>query len=366
MIFLRNLLRAPARSLMTLMGLGVGLGLFVGIAAIATDLNKQIAGTAGAYNLEVVVHERRTTSPISSRIGADQMAQLQSRFGSALIPMVIGSMKERWNAYALIVGAPDEFIRLTPLTEGTHALAGTDQVILGEIAAAKLGMHPGDSLTVDNHPLRIVGIFRTGSRMLDGGVMMGVDRAQAALKRRGDESFYTLALVRTGGQWSANDLIRTIDRDYPDLKAIKGSEFSGSLRLMRVVEAFVTTISVIALIGTCLILANTLLMALAERTREIGILMAIGWTPWLILRMLLAESLVLCTLGVAVGNLFALVLLRLLNTIDSIGFGWIPVGFPADLALQALLMALVIGVLALVWPAIVVFRMQPLAALRHE
>lgn len=366
MIFLRNLLRAPARSLMTLLGLGVGLGLFVGIAAIASDLNKQISGTTGAYSLEIVVHERRTTSPLSSRISADQMAQLQARFGGAVFPMVIGSLKESWNPYALVIGAPDNFIRMTPLMAGAHALAGTDQVLLGEIAAAKMGKQPGDVLSVDSRPVRISGIFRTGSRMLDGGVMMGVGGAQAALKRVGDAPFFTLALVRTGGQWSAEEVIRTIDQDYPALKAIKGVEFSGSLRLMRVVEAFVTTISVIALIGACLILVNTLLMALSERTREIGILMAIGWTPWLILRMLLAESLVLCALGAVVGNVFALALLRLLNSIESIGFGWIPMVFPAQLGLEALLMALVIGVLALLWPAVVVFRMQPLAALRHE
>lgn len=49
--------------------------------------------------------------------------------------------------------------------------------------------------------------------------------------------------------------------------------------------------------GTCLVVSNTLLMAIAERTREIGILTALGWTPWLVLRMPLAESLVLCAMN---------------------------------------------------------------------
>lgn len=365
MIFLRNLLRAPARSLMTVLGLGVGLGLFLGIAAIATDLNQQIAGTAAAYSLEVVVHERRTTSPISSRISPAQMARLQERLGPGVMPLVIGTLKERWNPYALIIGAPDAFVRRTPMTAGVHP-ASAREVALGEIAAQRMGLGPGATLTLDAHELTVSGIFRTGSRMLDGGVMTGIEQAQVALKRPEDEPFFSMALVQTGGQIAVDDVIRRVDAEFPQLRALRGTEFSGSLRLMRVVEAFVTTISVIALIGTGLILANTLVMALSERTREIGILMAIGWTPWLILRMLMAESLVLCLAGSAVGIGFALLLLRVLNRIEAIGFGWIPIGFEPLLALQATLMALAIGVLALLWPAVVVFRMQPLAALRHE
>jgi putative ABC transport system permease protein len=135
---------------------------------------------------------------------------------------------------------------------------------------------------------------------------------------------------------------------------------------MRVVYAFVTTISVIAFVGTCLVVSNTLLMAISERTREIGILMTVGWTPVLVLRMLLAESIVLCAAGAALGNVFALGLLRMLNGLESVGFGWIPIRFPMALAATSLGMALIVAALALAWPAFVVFRMQPLAALRHD
>jgi putative ABC transport system permease protein len=144
------------------------------------------------------------------------------------------------------------------------------------------------------------------------------------------------------------------------LRAIPGTEFAGSLRLMKVVDAFITTISVVALVGTGLVVTNTLLMAIAERTREIGILMTVGWTPWLVLRMLLAESLVLCTAGAVLGNGFALLLLRVVNGLESVGFGWIPVRYPLSLAAMSLVMALAIALVALLWPAVVVFRMQPL------
>lgn len=366
MIFLRNVWRAPARSLMTALGIAAGVGLFVAISAITIDLHEQIAGVANAYTLEVVVYEKRSTSPLSSRIGAAQMAELRSRYGAAVSPMAIGTVNERWNAYALVIGVPAEFARRTPLVAGEHYREGSDDVLLGELAAQKLGIAPGQTVRIDGRELPVRGIFRSGSRMLDGGMMTHIGQAQRMLTREGAEPQFTLALLRAPDAGAAAELIRDIGQRFPTLRAIPGTEFAGSLRLMKVVDAFITTISVVALVGTGLVVTNTLLMAIAERTREIGILMTVGWTPWLVLRMLLAESLVLCTAGAVLGNGFALLLLRVVNGLESVGFGWIPVRYPLSLAAMSLVMALAIALVALLWPAVVVFRMQPLTALRHE
>lgn len=366
MIFLRNLLRAPARSLMTALGIAAGIGLFVAISAITIDLHEQIGGVASAYTLEVVVYERRATSPISSRISAAQMQALERRHGAALTPMAIGSLNERWNAYALVIGVTPDFARRTPLIAGEHVADGADGVLLGELAASRLSLAPGGTLRIDSRDVPVRGIYRTGSRMLDGGVMTGIAAAQRMLTREGAEPQYTLALLRAASPSAAGAMIREIEQEHPGLRAIHGTEFAGSLRLMRVVDAFIRTISVVALIGTGLVVTNTLLMAVAERTRELGILMTVGWRPWLVLRMLAAESLVLCTAGALLGNGFALVLLRAVNGLESVGFGWIPLRYPWWLAGASVALAAVIALLALAWPAIVVLRLQPLTALRHE
>ena len=366
MIFLRNLLRAPARSLMTALGIAAGIGLFVAISAITIDLHEQISGVADAYTLEVVVYERRSTSPISSRIGAAQMRALQDRYGASLTPMAIGTLNERWNAYALVIGVPPEFARRTPLIAGEQVADGADGVLIGELAAARLGLGPGGTVRIDSRDVPVRGIYRSGSRMLDGGVMTGIAQAQRMLTREGAEPQFTLALLRAPSSTSAEAMIREIEQAQPGLRAIRGTDFAGSLRLIRVVDSFIRTISVVALIGTGLVVTNTLLMAVAERTRELGILMTVGWSPWLVLRMLMAESLLLCTVGAALGNGFALLLLRAVNGLESVGFGWIPLRYPWSLAGASLVMAAAIALLALIWPAIVVFRLQPLTALRHE
>jgi putative ABC transport system permease protein len=365
-IFLRNVLRAPARSLMTVLGIAAGVALFVAITAITLDLTQQIEGAADTYKLEIVVYERRATSPFSSRIGMPMMAHLQARYGAALTPLVIGTRNEHWSPYALVVGVTPEFLRTIPLTAGAHYVEGSGDAMIGEIAIQKLHIKLGQAVILDGHPIRISGIFRSGSRMLDGGIMTDVAQAQKMLAQEGSERQYTLALLRSGQREEATRLIRDINQLYPTLKAIPGTEFSGSLRLLRVIEAFVTTISVVALVGTCLVVSNTLLMAIAERTREIGILMAVGWTPWLVLRMLCAESLVLCLVGALAGNGFALILLQIVNGMESVGFGWIPLRYPLSLAAASFGMSLGVALVSLAWPTLVLLHMQPLAALRHE
>lgn len=366
MIFLRNLLRAPLRTLMTVAGIAAGVALFAAVSAITDDLRAQIAGAIDAYHYDVVVHEKRAPSPFSSKITQAQMHDLVQAYGDALAPMVVGTLNEPWSNYALVLGVEPGFARRLALVAGRHAEPGHDEALLGELAAQRLGLQPGAKLTLGGAAYTVSGLYRTGSRLFDGGVMIDAAPAQRLFVPEGSEGHWTLALLRTGDRTQTTRLIAEVQRRQPALRAIPATEFAGALRLFRVVDAFVGTIALVALVGTVLVVGNTLLMAVSERTREIGILMAIGWTPARVLRMLAAESLVLCAAGAAAGNALALALLHTVNGLESVGFGWIPVRLGAPLVGQTLALTLGVALLALAWPAVVLWRMQPLAALRHE
>ena len=366
MIFIRNVRRAWLRSLMTVLGIAGGVALFAAILAITSDLQKQIGAAVSSYNLEMVVYERRATSPFSSKIPGAQMQDLRQHFGPRLTPIVVGTLNEKWNAYAMVIGVEPSFAQRIPLVTGERFMPGRREVLLGEISARRLRLVPGQTLTLDGEVYTVSGIFRTGSRMFDGAVMTEIASAQKMLSQTGAAGQYTMALLQTSSREDKTQFIRAVQARFPDLRAIPGTEFAGSLRLLKVVDTFAYTISVVALIGTCLVVTNTLLMAVAERTREFGILMTVGWSPWLVLRMLVAESLLLCTLGAAVGNGLALLLLRVVNGMESVGYGWVPVHLPAPLVAGSFVVTALVAMVALLWPAVVVWRLQPLSALRHE
>ena len=82
--------------------------------------------------------------------------------------------------------------------------------------------------------------------------------------------------------------------------------------------------------------------------------------------MLLAESLTLCLCGALAGNSMALLILKLLNNSEAVGFGWIPVTISQTTFLASLGVTLILALISMIWPAVILYRLSPVEALRHE
>ena len=365
MIALRNLFRNMARSLVTLMGISVAIGIFVIIASLTADLRAQIDNVIEAYDTGLLIQSRRAATPLHSRISAAEVDALQAHLGTPVAPLMLGAVREAWSPYIWLFGMPPELLAGIPLLNGEGLGSGGGQVLLGVLAATSLGVEAGDSVVLGGDERPVSGVFRTGSRLLDAASVMEIDEARRILGRENGEAHYNLVVVQGMLPDDTDRSAERIMREFPHLRATSGADFVGSLQIFRSVEAFTRVIALIALLGGALVLANTLLMALSERTREIGVLMSIGWRPRMVLRLLLVESLILCLIGAMVGNLLAVGGLRWLNGLGAFGFGWIPVHVDVGAFLLSLIVSLAIAVVAMIWPAVVLLRFQPAEILRH-
>ena len=123
--------------------------------------------------------------------------------------------------------------------------------------------------------------------------------------------------------------------------------------------------SAIAIFLSSLGVLNTMLMSVTERTRELGILRAIGWSRSLIVRMILGESLMLCVAGVVLGTAFAWVSVLILATCP-----FTRTLVPPGLSLTAVVVGAAVGVLAGIagaaYPAYRATGVDPTEALRYE
>ncbi|MFQ6058540.1 MAG: ABC transporter permease, partial [Anaerolineae bacterium] len=106
-------------------------------------------------------------------------------------------------------------------------------------------------------------------------------------------------------------------------------------------------------------------MSVFERTREIGVLRALGWRKGRVLRMILLESLALSLLGGVAGLVAGIVVVVLLNSIPLMA-GFVQGRFSLGLFVQALATALVLGAVGGLYPAWRAARLQPVEALRYE
>jgi putative ABC transport system permease protein len=110
---------------------------------------------------------------------------------------------------------------------------------------------------------------------------------------------------------------------------------------------------------------NTMLMSVLERTREIGVLRALGWRRRQVLEIILQESLILGLLGGALGTLLGLGLTSLLRFAEGLVGAFDPIYTP-QIFVQAAAVALLAGAVGGLYPALRATYLRPVEALRYE
>jgi putative ABC transport system permease protein len=109
---------------------------------------------------------------------------------------------------------------------------------------------------------------------------------------------------------------------------------------------------------------NTVLMSVFERTREIGVLRALGWRRRWVIQLILLESLLLSALGAVAGSLLGV---GLTKVVGLTGMGsLIPGVFSPGLFIQVFVIALLLGAVGGLYPAMRAANLRPVEAIRHE
>ena len=182
------------------------------------------------------------------------------------------------------------------------------------------------------------------------------------------------------GTYASAEVFVKDPRDAPDVqKRLQNSGYNviGALDVIKsvnlifvIVEGFMACIGAIGLIVALFGIANTMAMAVLERTREIGIMKALGARNRDISRLFLAEAAALGALGGGIGLGIAFLIGKLLNLVARLAFE-IPDNVSLFyvsplLALGSVLFAAVVSVVAGTWPARRAARLDPVEALRYQ
>jgi putative ABC transport system permease protein len=130
-------------------------------------------------------------------------------------------------------------------------------------------------------------------------------------------------------------------------------------------EGMMGGISILAIVVGGVGVLNTMLMAVFERTREIGVLRSLGWGRRAILGMILRESLLLGLIGGLAGILIAFGLVQLMSIAPVVG-DYLQVVWEWEVFVRAIAIALLLGLLGGLYPAFRATRLQPVEALRYE
>jgi len=360
----RSLWRRRTRTVLTTLGIGVGIAAIVALGGITQGMAEALTSVLTRSQAELMAIEAGVSdtsySAVDQRVGA-RIASLSDVEAVSGTIITVAST-EKMPMLIVFGYHPREFaIRHFKIVEG-RPLEASRQVIVGRQASETLGLKVGDTLRLLDSNFRVVGIFETGVGYEDSGVVIGLRDAQALAGKPHQVTWYTIKLHDPARAEAVRDYLNT---HFPEIDVSLTSEFIENMPDMKTNQELVSQISFLAVLIGAVGMLNTMLMSVLERTREIGVLRALGWRRSRVLGMILQEALALGAVGGAVGILLGMGLAWGVTRLPGIGRMLDPSYSPHLLA-QALAVALVTGVAGGLYPAWRATRMRPVEALRYE
>ena len=360
---LRNLLRQPTRSALTMLGIGIAITTMVGLGALADGLiaeMEEFIGGAGVHlvgmqadaSIDLSTIDARTIHRIATLPGVEHAEGFLTGYAA------VGDLP-----FFVVFGYPPRGygIRDFTIVEG-EPLAANGQIILGRVAAENLNKEVGETIRIFDRPFRVVGIYETGVPLQDGGGVIILRDAQNLFGQPHKVSFFG---VRLKDPEQAQAVKRLIESRFPEVMVSETTEFTENVTDLQLTKAGSWAVAFLALVIGGLGMLNTIGMSVYERTREIGVLRALGWRKGRILGMILRESLALSLLGSVGGLVAALALIFLMNQNPTVA-GLVKMRFSLDLLVQTLTTAFALGTVGGIYPAWWASRLQPVEALRYE
>lgn len=360
----RNLVRRRGRTLVTAGGIAIGVMIVVMLGGLTEGFSAQFTSLMGGASADLSIMQADTAdmslSTIDEAVGAriGGVADVEAVAG-----MVLGFVSTPDIPLLIVFGLePTEFaLDLFPVTEGRRP-SGRGEAILGRPAAESLHKRLGDTVRLGGRPFRIVGLFETGVGFQDSGAVVDLREAQALFEKPRQVSFYQVKLRDPA---RADAVIAELTRRFPKIAVSRSSDLVDNTRDFQTTRLLMNVLSSIAVLVGSVGVVNTVLMSVLERTREIGVLRAVGWRRRRVLGLVAAESILLGGLGGAIGTIAGVVLLQLMAFAP--GFGALLKGaFTLSVFAKAATVALGLGVLGSVYPAWRAGRIAPAEALRYE
>jgi len=311
----------------------------------------------------------KLTSVLEGKLG-DQIAKIPGvkQINSGLVDFTsmdelgpIGVLVQGWEPDAPLMKALD-------ILPGGHRLTYADKkgVLLGERLAASLDKRVGDKISIfDNETYTVAGIFRSNTVYENGSMTVLLEDLQRFMGRPGQVSGFAIVVDNPNDKQDIERIRLAIEALGRNLEATPTVEFVNSTNEIRLIHAMAWVTSAVALVIGAVGMLNTMVMSVFERTREIGILRAIGWGRWRVVRMILMESVLLSLTGGVVGTVAAITLTHVLANHPAVS-GMVDGHVAPWVIVQGFLIALCVGLLGAAYPAYRGAQLLPTEALRHE
>jgi len=381
----RNVFRRKGRAFLTIFGITIGVLALVVMGAMAEKLNLLVDGGMKYYGDKVTVIDNGTGGVMGAPMSLGRVREVERVEGVKRASASLGMLLDPEQTASM--GVPPMIIGtdlrqrgvetfVLDYVDGREVREGDEGVVaLGSDIALKLDAHVGGSVTIRDKRFRVIGIADKTLTAPDNTVMMALADAQelfiedlpsAVRAQVNQNDLCTSIAVYPEAGVDADRLARTVEREIDGVKATGPRDFEEQIGTqMKIFNAIIFSVALISLIVGGMSVVNTMTMAVAERTREIGIRKAIGASTSTVMRQFVAESALIGITGGVTGLVIGGAIAAALNAAGQSN-GTMLFLVTTRLAIGSIGFALVLGIVAGLYPAFHAARLNPVAALRHD
>jgi len=365
----KNLWRRRLRTLLTLCGIGMAIGAFVGLVGFSSAFEHEWMRIYSSSGTDIAVIQQTFLSTSMDEQAAEKLKALPTVAQAA--PMIYNVMDLTQDVNALAYGwkADSYEFQSLQMLSGRPFRDGFPEVMLGDLLSGSLNKKAGDTIDIQGSTFAVAGVYHGGSALEAGAVIFPLDQLQKLSSLEGKVSAIHVRLRPVPrGEAPEAYLKRAqaqIEAALPGLRAVPAFERASNNQFVRLAHASAWGTSSIALLIGILGIANTMAMSVFERTREIGILRALGWKRGQVMILIQFEAVVLGLgggiLGIGVGWCALHVMAALPQTASIVS-----ASFPLPLLGEAMGIAILAGLAAGALPAWRGAQLSPVEALRHD
>lgn len=378
----RNLLRRRGRFAFTLAGVSVGMAAFVALMAIGQGLTGEIKKQAQGLGANLVVTPKGwcayeqisvlTGEQLPEAIPLSELNKIRIVTGvKHAIPYLNEKTAFRNQPVPVIGIWPEQMRDLQhwAVEDGRYFETPTERgVVVGIAIAKQFTLRPGDTFTVRGNPLPVIGVLRETGTKDDIAAFLPLSLAQEIYEVQDKVSFITVQVTELEHIESVSLAIQ----EAANVAVVSDKQLLSSiLSIVGTVGAAMQAVAAVGVLAAAFGIVNTLLTAVYERRREIGILQAIGGTRQTLFLTFMLESGLYGLLGGLLGVV--------IGVLGAYGFGpsltdnafTASLRQPPTLALHSdtLLLTLAFSVglalLAGLYPAYRATRLSPVEAMRY-
>lgn len=380
---IKNLQRRRGRTLLTIAGVAIAIAILFSLLSFSAGYEHQLTKEMDGLGFHLLAvpkgcpYEATTLilhgGVIPKYLTTGDLARARSVDGvDVASPMLLQQVVKDGAPHIVYGIEPDDMLRLKPAwkVNGRFFTKNESRVmVIGSELASRENLVPGSVIPFgpDEEPFTIVGILQPTGTEDDNFHFLPLPQAQRVFNKEG---LITTIAVRVTDLKQISSVAKELET-VPDIQVVTMAQVTGTImNLVGTARSLLLSVIVVAVIISAAGITNTLLMSVNERTREIGMMKAIGASGYHIGVLLITETLIITLLGGLTGIIASLAGAGL---IEEFVRGIIPyapsgafISFDPVLAGVCLLFSVGLGLACGIWPAGKSARLSPMEAIRGE